>query len=195
MEANQTATIQTQWASLAGMRRWRSFEGRGEVPSARVRGIQLTVVGTPRDKRAAPGEVGWPVTCAGFASALAQHADTIERGGAELKTSANGAREGRCARTRTPTNDMGKLVDEVWKDAEFAALKAEPASSAATPKPTTAMYPKNILKAPSGLGGEFAVTSLKPWKARPRRACASSSTTTASWGARSCAPPAESRPR
>jgi hypothetical protein len=160
MEANQTATVQTQWASLAGCVIGDPLKA-GEVPSTRVRAIQLTVLGTPREQRTKAAELGWPANCAAAAALLAEHADTGQPGGAELKASTTALSKA-MREDANAAADIGKLVDQVWKDAAAAGLKADPKNPGGVPTPAVALFPRDVLHEPSGLAGEFAVTSLKP---------------------------------
>ena len=109
VEANQAATLRREWGSLEGCTLGDGLKS-GETPSARARAIQLTVVGTPREQRAPVGQLGWPANCAPAASLLAEHADSAEKGGSELKKSAEDlARAMR--ENATGTSDIGKLVE------------------------------------------------------------------------------------
>ena len=160
MEANQAAVLRTQWAGLQGCVLGDPLKA-GELPSTRVRGIQLGVLGTARETRTRAGEFGWPANCGAAASLLSEHADTLEPGGADLKGSTTAL--GKALREdANATADIGKLVDQVWKDAAAAGLKAEPTGGGSVPKPMAALFTREVLHEPSGLAGEFAVTSLKP---------------------------------
>ena len=161
MEASQAAALRGQWAALQGCVVGDSLKA-GELPSTRARAIQLTVLGTPREQRTkTPGELGWPASCAPAAALLSEHADSAETGGAELKTSTTALSKA-MRENANATADIGKLVDQVWKDAAAAGLKAEPASATGVPKAAVALFSKDILHEPSGLAGEFAIASLKP---------------------------------
>jgi hypothetical protein len=160
MSAQQAAALSGDWGALQGCLLGDALKS-GETVAGRARAIQLTVLGTPREQRAKPGELGWPASCAAGAALLSEHADAAETGGAELKASTTAL--GKALREdANATTDIGKLAEQVWKDAAAAKLKAEPTGTAATPKPATALYPRDILHEPSGLEGEFAVASLKP---------------------------------
>jgi hypothetical protein len=160
MEAGQAAALKGEWSTLQGCVLGEPLKAN-ESPETRVRAIQLTVLGTPRDQRTKAGELGWPANCSAAASTLSEHAESAPAGGAELKASsatlAKAMRENANA-----TSDVGKLVDQVWKDAASAGLKSEPTSTQGVPVPSVALFAKDVLRAPSGLGGEFAVASLKP---------------------------------
>src|ERR1700677_2757651 len=69
MEANQAAVLRTQWAGLQGCILGDPLKA-GELPSSRIRGIQLGVLGTARETRTHAGEFGWPANCGGAASLL-----------------------------------------------------------------------------------------------------------------------------
>ena len=159
MEANQEAAVQKQWGALQGCILGEPLQP-GEAASARVRAIQLTVLGMPHDQRAKTGEFGWPAYCATTASWLAEHAESTPTGGPELKTAAE-----TLAKTMredvNATADIGKLVDDVWKNAAAAGLSTPLTSTPSVPKPAVALLPKEALSAQSGLAGEYAVGSLK----------------------------------
>jgi hypothetical protein len=160
MEATQQNALRGQWGALQGCVVGDALKA-GELPSTRLRSIQLTVLGTPRDQRTKAGELGWPASCAPAAALLSEHADSVETGGADLKTSTTALAKA-LRENANATADMGKLVDQVWKDAATAGLKAEPTGTTAVPKAAVALFTKEVLHEASGLAGEFAVGSLKP---------------------------------
>jgi hypothetical protein len=160
--ATVTASLEKDWSALQGCTLGDPILP-GEAPAARVRGIQLTVLGIPRDARGKPGQLGWPSDCASLASALSEHAASAEVGGAELKASASALAK---AMREDPnaTTDIAPQVEDVWRDAARAQLRGAPAStsSGATPKPAVALFTREGFQRPSGLKGEIALSSLQP---------------------------------
>jgi hypothetical protein len=160
VEANQAKALGVQWGTLQACVLGDPLKP-GETASARVRGVQLTVLGIPRDQRSKPGELGWPASCATVAAGLSERAESAESGGAELKASA-AALSKAMRENPNATGDIGKLVDQVWKDARDAKL--QPMLTVGTPAlaRALALFPRDVLHEPSGLAGEFALASLKP---------------------------------
>jgi hypothetical protein len=160
MEADQEAAVQKQWGALQGCLLGEPLQA-GEVASARVRAIQLTVLGMPHEQRAKAGEFAWPALCATTASWLAEHAESTPTGGPELKTAAESLAKA-MREDVNATADIGKLVDDVWKNATAAGLTAPLTRTPTVPKPAVALLPKEAMRTASGLAGEFAIGSLKP---------------------------------
>jgi hypothetical protein len=61
----------------------------------------------------------------------------------------------------TAAADLGKLIDEAWKDAKSAGLDAKPANPASCPKPAAVLLTTEAMSEPSGLAGDFALASIK----------------------------------
>ena len=133
VEANQAAALRAQWGVLQGCVLGEAL-GPNETPSSRFRGIQLAVLATPRERRAKGQDLPWPVSCGPAATSLAEHAESAQSGGTELKTSS--AALARSMRDDpSAISDLGKQIEQVWKDAAAAGLKAEPRGVDAVARP------------------------------------------------------------
>ncbi len=127
----------------------------GEAPDARVRGVELAVLGTPSSQRAKPGESPWPQRCGTFAAAIHDKLGDQDALGAASGSLAKVLKEG--------TASLEEPVAKTWEaiKAKGVTAKRDPAVSAA-PAPLAARWSRTeFAKVPTFLGGDFALTSLR----------------------------------
>lgn len=108
-----------------------------ERASVRARGIQLTVLGIPPEKRVGTNDVGWPGRCATYASAVAEQLGASD----DKQPLVESASKLADALKVGPTNPtLGTALDDAWRDAEKAGLRASAGSQViAPPKPAHAI--------------------------------------------------------
>jgi len=161
-KSRRTVALQGEWAALEGCLLGASL-GERESPSSRFRGIQLTVLGTPRAARSTANEAAWPVRCASFARGVADRADALGVASVDvripMKALATALQDDVDA-----TADLGKLVDETWKAARTTDVlsdrSASPANPASAPKPTLPALAADALTASPSFAGDFDLKSV-----------------------------------
>jgi hypothetical protein len=105
---------------------------QGETVESRLLGVQLAVLGIPKERRAKPNELSWPASCSIPAATLSENA-----GDAALTESAKELSKVLRA-DATATGDNRAQVAKVWKDAAAIKLVAGAAPADVTPAPKAA---------------------------------------------------------
>ena len=166
IESRRAAARETDFASLSTCLVGEPLSS-GETVEARVRAIQLGVVGTPKDKRAKANEQPWPLACAPYAHAVSEHFGGAS--GAGLGASANAvavAVKGDAGAAA----ELAPLVAKLFADATQKGLAPRVVAGVPTaPKPLPALLsPEAFAKAPVFLSGKFALATVRPeptaWK-------------------------------
>ncbi|MEO8800018.1 MAG: hypothetical protein ABI551_19135, partial [Polyangiaceae bacterium] len=130
-----------------------------ERASTRARGIQLTVLGLPEEKRVGTNDVGWPGHCAERASAVVETQKALDDS-RPIVTSAAKLVDALRVGPTNPT--LGTAVDDAWRDAEKAGLVAQPLKTVAQATPTP-QRPLTVDTLPLGsklLSSSFSLASI-----------------------------------
>jgi hypothetical protein len=127
----------------------------GETPDARVRGVQLAVLGVARSQRVKPGELPWPQRCTTFASAVHDKLGDQDPLGAATAALAKALKE--------DAPSLEEPVAKAWEAIETKGItpKRDPAVSAAPPPLAARWSRTEFAKVPTFLGGDFALPSLR----------------------------------
>lgn len=135
VDASQTAAREAAFGALTTCLLGAGPLKSGETPASRVGDIKLAVVGVPMEKRAKPGAVPWPASCAEHAYEIASRAGDSPLGaagealGKALKADANAAA------------DLRAEIDELWAEATAAKLNpVPPPNTPAAPKPAVPLF-------------------------------------------------------
>ncbi|MEO8874546.1 MAG: hypothetical protein ABI461_03080 [Polyangiaceae bacterium] len=139
------AVLSTRGAQAAKQKAWSELNAcvlgdplsPNERASARARGIQLSILGMPPEKRVGTNDVGWPGRCATYASAVAEALHSSDDGSplvASVTKLADALKVG-------PTNPtLGGALDDTWRDADKMALSVIATTNVpAPPKPSQAL--------------------------------------------------------
>lgn len=130
-----------------------------ERASTRARGIQLTVLGLPEEKRVGTNDVGWPGRCAERASAVVETQKAIDAD-RPLVTSATKLVDALRVGPTNPT--LGTEIDNAWRDADKAGLVAAPSKSVAamTPEPARPLTVDTLPLGSKLLSSSFSLASI-----------------------------------
>lgn len=160
IESRRSAAREVDFASLSTCLVGEPLAA-GETVEARVRAIQLGVVGTPKDKRAKPNEQPWPLACAPYAHAVSEHFGGAS--GPGLGASANAL----AVAVKSDAGagaELAPLVAKLFADAQQKGLAHRVLGGVpAAPKPLPALLsPEAFAKAPIFLSGKFSLATVRP---------------------------------
>jgi hypothetical protein len=157
VDARESAARDAAWSALNACLLGADPLKEGESAGARVANVKLGVVGVPLEKRAKPGELGWPASCGSQAYAVAEHAggtpfgDAAQALGKALKADV------------AATNDLRADVDKTWAEAAKIQLKAQPApDTPPAPKAAVPLFAGEAFRAlPRLLSSNFLLSNVR----------------------------------
>ncbi|MCU0654797.1 MAG: DUF4339 domain-containing protein [Polyangiaceae bacterium] len=161
-DEKEKMAVQQGWSSLHACllgEPLKEREGVGE----RIRNIQLSVVGTPVERRSKPGEQPWPLRCAAVAHDLAEHAKAAGGEYAPLQASAEALSKA-LVTDSSATSTFHEQAEKLWADGGKARLAAGKSTSPvpAAPKAAAALGYEAFTALPKFLSGAFSATSVRP---------------------------------
>lgn len=161
-DTRQAAALEGAWTDLNACLLGAPLK-EGETPAVRVANVQLAVLGTPKDRRAKPGETPWPSSCAPAAFALADHAGGAPEKGEALAESAQALAKA-LKDDAGGTTDLAPIVEKLWADATASKLKmgASPRGPAAPAPASPVFTPEAFAALPKLLSGNFTMASVHP---------------------------------
>lgn len=160
-DANEKTAVEQGWSSIHACLLGEPLKER-ETVSERIRNIQLSVVGTPVERRSKPGEQAWPLRCAPVAHDLAEHAKAAGGDYSPLQASAEALTKALVADS-SASSTFHEQAEKLWADAGKAKLKATKAANvAAAPKPVAALAYEAFTALPKFLSGGFSLASVRP---------------------------------
>lgn len=160
-DAGEKVAVEQGWSSLHTCLLGEPLKER-ETVSTRIRNVQLSVVGTPIERRSKPGEQAWPLRCAPVAHDLSEHAKGAGGDYAPLQASAEELSKALLTDS-SASSTFYEQAEKLWADAGKAKLKAAVVAGAvAAPKPATALSYEAFLALPKFLSGSFSVTNVRP---------------------------------
>ncbi len=131
IDSQSAAARDTAWSGLNACLLGEPLK-QGETTESRLLGVQLAVLGIPKERRAKPNELAWPASCSVPAAALAENAGDAALGESAKELAKVLRADG------TATGDNRAQVAKVWKDAAALKLVAGTAGPEITPAPKAA---------------------------------------------------------
>lgn len=162
LDSKEKSAVEKGWTDLQACLLGEPLKER-ETVTERIRNIQLSVVGTPIERRAKPGQQGWPLRCAPLSHELSEHAKAVGGEYAPIQTTAEALSKALLADASAAAG-FSEQAEKLWADGAKAKLKAGaiPAGAAAAPKPAAAMGYEAFVALPKFLSGGFSVLNVRP---------------------------------
>ncbi len=148
LEHDQQARLASAWSELNACLLGGPLDA-GQSAAARVRSMQLSIMGVPLEKRAKLGDYAWPGSCGRYGHAVSEalRERNKTQGLAESAEKLAKALQDE----KSDQADLTPLIERAWSDAQALGLTVSPAPSVAPPPPAQAALTLESLPASARL--------------------------------------------